>query len=108
MLLWSYFYVLVTDPGGVPLNWRPEIDEEAGQGVPLVESEYSGAGLVSNQSVMAFDPANQKVRFCRKCNHFKPPRCHHCSVCKYFHISFSILKILIVVWKIPHLSVHWF
>ncbi|XP_062027407.1 probable protein S-acyltransferase 14 [Rosa rugosa] len=81
MLLWSYSYVVLTDPGGIPPNWRPEIDEEGGQGAPLVESEYSGAGIVSNQSVMAFDPANQKVRFCRKCNHYKPPRCHHCSVC---------------------------
>lgn len=92
MLLWSYFNVVLTDPGGVPPNWGPTLDEEGSQGAPLVESEYSNAGLGSNQPVVASDPANQKVRFCRKCNHYKPPRCHHCSVCEYFRISVSIMK----------------
>ncbi|XP_074363223.1 putative protein S-acyltransferase 14 [Apium graveolens] len=31
MLLWSYFSVVLTDgPGGVPLNWKPVVDEENG------------------------------------------------------------------------------
>ncbi|CAN6580832.1 unnamed protein product [Malus baccata var. baccata] len=72
MLLWSYFNVVLTDPGRVPPNWRPAIDEETGDEAPLVGSD---------QSTMVSDPANQKIRFCRKCNHYKPPRCHHCSVC---------------------------
>ncbi|KAL3616549.1 putative protein S-acyltransferase 14 [Castilleja foliolosa] len=69
MLLWSYFSVVFTDPGGVPLNWRPEADEERGDNDPLTSSEYPP------------DSENGRVRYCRKCNQLKPPRCHHCSVC---------------------------
>ncbi|KAJ6955203.1 hypothetical protein NC652_006600 [Populus alba x Populus x berolinensis] len=72
MLLWSYFSVVLTDPGSVPPNWRPAIDEERGEADPLNGSEFSGV-----QS----DQLNQRIRYCRKCNQLKPPRCHHCSVC---------------------------
>ncbi|CAI9104647.1 OLC1v1003362C1 [Oldenlandia corymbosa var. corymbosa] len=72
MLLWSYFAVVFTDPGTVPPNWRPELDEETGDADPLTAAEFGSAQA---------DPANPRVRYCRKCNQFKPPRCHHCSVC---------------------------
>ena len=81
MLLWSYFSVVFTDPGSVPPNWRPAIDEERGEADPLVGSEFSNV-----QS----DPSNQRVRYCRKCNQLKPPRCHHCSVCEFSSIKVSI------------------
>ena len=74
MLLWSYFSVVFTDPGSVPPNWRPSTDEERGESDPLNSLE--------------FDNSNPRVRFCRKCNQPKPPRCHHCSVCK---LSLSLL-----------------
>ncbi|CAM8910983.1 unnamed protein product [Rhodiola kirilowii] len=73
MLLWSYFSVVLTDPGSVPPNWRPVMDEENGENDPLRELDFSN---------MQFDPSNPNVRYCRKCNHLKPPRCHHCSVCQ--------------------------
>ncbi|KAF6156851.1 hypothetical protein GIB67_012380 [Kingdonia uniflora] len=66
MLLWSYGTVVLTDPGGVPMNWRPVMDEERGESDPLTELD---------------DSVNPRVRVCRKCNQLKPPRCHHCSVC---------------------------
>ncbi|KDP42560.1 hypothetical protein JCGZ_24334 [Jatropha curcas] len=78
MLLWSYFTTVLTDPGGVPPNWRPSIDEERGETDALMEH---GANLGSDRSSVLGEPANQRTRFCRKCNQFKPPRCHHCSVC---------------------------
>lgn len=70
MLLWSYFSVVFTDPGGVPPNWRPAVDEERGDNDPLTIPEFPA------------DSENGRVRFCRKCNQLKPPRCHHCSVCE--------------------------
>ncbi|KAK7260234.1 hypothetical protein RIF29_26111 [Crotalaria pallida] len=73
MLLWSYFSVVFTDPGSVPPNWRPAIDEEGGEADPLVGSEFNNA--------VPSDPSGQRIRYCRKCNQLKPPRCHHCSVC---------------------------
>ncbi|OWM87070.1 probable protein S-acyltransferase 14 [Punica granatum] len=72
MLLWSYFSVVLTDPGSVPPNWRPVVDEERGESDPLSGSDYSA---------LQSDSSNPRIRYCRKCNQFKPPRCHHCSVC---------------------------
>lgn len=95
MLLWSYFSVVLTNPGCVPPYWRPELDEEKSDVDPLMASEYSGPGAVPEQGAVhvQIDSANQKTRFCRKCNHFKPPRCHHCSVCKFLVGHFPIFFI---------------
>ncbi|KAL4562797.1 hypothetical protein LXL04_026828 [Taraxacum kok-saghyz] len=73
MLLWSYFSVVFTDPGGVPPNYRPLVDQERGDIDPLEASEF---GPLNSP-----DPTNTRIRYCRKCNQLKPPRCHHCSVC---------------------------
>lgn len=72
MLLWSYFSVIFTDPGSVPQSWNPVLDEERGDTDPLTASEFGASPA---------DPANPRIRFCKKCNQLKPPRCHHCSVC---------------------------
>ncbi|KAJ9188449.1 hypothetical protein P3X46_003808 [Hevea brasiliensis] len=72
MLLWSYFSVVLTDPGSVPSNWRPVVEEERGEAYPLNASDFNG---------LPANPSNQRIRYCRKCNQLKPPRCHHCSVC---------------------------
>lgn len=74
MLLWSYFSVVLTDPGSVPPNWRPAMDEERGDADPLTGPDFGG---------LPSDPSNPRVRYCRKCNQPKPPRCHHCSVCEF-------------------------
>ena len=81
MLLWCYFAVVFTDPGTVPPNWKPAADEERGEVDPL-----NGVELSNLQS----DPANQRFRYCRKCSQPKPPRCHHCSVCEFWHTKVFI------------------
>ncbi|KAI3701028.1 hypothetical protein L2E82_45670 [Cichorium intybus] len=75
MLLWSYFSVVLTDPGSVPPNYRPIVDEERGDvdRLTLTGSEFN--------PLTSPDPTNARIRYCRKCNQIKPPRCHHCSVC---------------------------
>ncbi|XWS38497.1 hypothetical protein CRYUN_Cryun19dG0136300 [Craigia yunnanensis] len=82
MVIWSYSSVVLTDPGGVPPNWRPLRDEEKGDADPLVGPGYGSAEFSSNQSAMPGDSTNQDICFCHKCNQLKPPRTHHCSVCK--------------------------
>ncbi|CAA7060106.1 unnamed protein product [Microthlaspi erraticum] len=74
MLLWSYFSVVVTDPGGVPPGWRPELDIEKNEGNQPVIAE-------ANPAFSAGGSSAHGVRYCRKCNQYKPPRSHHCSVC---------------------------
>lgn len=82
MLLWSYFSVVFTDPGRVPSNWMPKIDEERGDDAdPLVDSSASSP---RDLNVVTGEPEHRRIRYCRKCNQFKPPRCHHCSVCEFF------------------------
>ena len=81
MLLWSYFSVVFTDPGSVPPNYRPLIDQERGDIDPLDASELG--------PLTSSDPTNTRIRYCRKCNQLKPPRCHHCSVCEF---------ILVLLW----------
>jgi palmitoyltransferase ZDHHC2/15/20 len=81
MLLWSYFSVVFTDPGSVPPNWNLDFDVETGETAPLASSEFNGQ-MNSQQSMTHGGTGNPRVRYCRKCNQLKPPRCHHCSVCK--------------------------
>ncbi len=58
--LWiSYARAVLTDPGHVPAGWKPEViaDDEEG-------------------------PLLLRQRLCRRCDAPKPPRAHHCKVCK--------------------------
>ncbi|KAK9094613.1 hypothetical protein Scep_026082 [Stephania cephalantha] len=80
MLLWSYFSVVFTDPGKVPSNWKPAMDEEIGDTMPLTGPDFSGNDFTPLQTAVG-SPSNSRIRYCRKCNQMKPPRCHHCSVC---------------------------
>nr|AQX44191.1 hypothetical protein [Apostasia odorata] len=81
MLLWSYFSAVLTDPGSVPANWRPALDEETGEVVALTNLELDKQIFSLQKASSHVDSGNQKIRYCRKCNKLKPPRCHHCSVC---------------------------
>ncbi|GMP42960.1 hypothetical protein CsSME_00012514 [Camellia sinensis var. sinensis] len=46
MLLWSYFNVVFTDPGGVPPNWRPLVDEE--RVICQQTQQTKGSGIVGS------------------------------------------------------------
>jgi hypothetical protein len=56
---WAHVKAMLTDPGAVP--------KEA---LPLDFYDDGAAQLKSSHPV------------CRKCQHYKPPRAHHCSVCQ--------------------------
>lgn len=59
--------VVSHDPGSVPENWKPPSEENL------------EAGVSTSEEV----PENiQALGYCRYCRNGKPPRCHHCSVCK--------------------------
>ncbi|KAF3772875.1 putative protein S-acyltransferase 14 [Nymphaea thermarum] len=94
MLLWSYFSVVFTDPGSVPPNWRPTVDEESGDTIPLASSEFVNQVVGSQLSPVVVDPSNSRVRYCRKCNQLKPPRCHHCSFYTFLETTLVTLALL--------------
>uniref|UniRef100_A0A7S1X3V4 S-acyltransferase n=1 Tax=Tetraselmis chuii TaxID=63592 RepID=A0A7S1X3V4_9CHLO len=62
MAIVCYILSVFTDPGKVPEGWACDPEDE--QVVTQVKKKGGG------------------VRFCQKCQLPKPPRCHHCRVCK--------------------------
>lgn len=84
MLVWCYFMVVFCDPGSVPENWKLVVEQgnsEEGSSMPLtdcVAPENLASALSSSDGMERI----HGVRYCRQCENGKPPRCHHCSVCK--------------------------
>lgn len=73
MLLWSYFSC-TTEPGRVPPGWTPPGVSEA----ELDRVRRQQQGFLQPGSK---DPSDvSRPRFCKKCQAWKPPRAHHCSV----------------------------
>ncbi len=60
MVWWNYRLCVVTEPGHVPSGWRPDAN---GEGIEVKRGNYA-------------------PRYCKMCDHFKPPRAHHCRQCK--------------------------
>lgn len=63
MCVFNYAVAIFRDPGRVPLNYMPDIEDNQN---PIHEIKRKGGDL----------------RYCQKCAHYKPPRAHHCRVCK--------------------------
>ncbi|WWD01164.1 hypothetical protein V866_008103 [Kwoniella sp. B9012] len=61
MVFWNYRLCVITPPGGVPTGWRPNLSSMEGQEVKK---------------------GNHAPRYCKTCEHYKPPRAHHCRQCK--------------------------
>ncbi|XP_020096593.1 probable protein S-acyltransferase 12 [Ananas comosus] len=83
LIIWSYCMVVFSDPGAVPENWRPMLEEDSlGTASPTALSGYiipESRDLPSSTSEDL--ERRQTMRFCTRCQNGKPPRCHHCSVC---------------------------
>ncbi|XP_038980979.1 probable protein S-acyltransferase 16 [Phoenix dactylifera] len=63
MAVGNYCIAVFRDPGRVPPSFMPDVEEAEN---PIHEIKRKGGDL----------------RFCQKCSHYKPPRTHHCRVCK--------------------------
>ncbi|KAF0923922.1 hypothetical protein E2562_007762 [Oryza meyeriana var. granulata] len=59
----TYAVAVCRDPGRVPPSFQPDVEDV---GSPLQEIKRKGGDL----------------RYCQKCGQYKPPRAHHCRVCK--------------------------
>ncbi|XP_075488501.1 LOW QUALITY PROTEIN: putative protein S-acyltransferase 12 [Primulina tabacum] len=82
LLSWSYFMVLLKDPGSVPANWKMLPQQN------VLEDDNS---VVSSISVVITNSATtntsqglerKPIGYCDRCQNGKPPRCHHCSICQ--------------------------
>ncbi|KAG9454640.1 hypothetical protein H6P81_007544 [Aristolochia fimbriata] len=59
----TYGVAIARDPGHIPASFMPDIEDAES---PIHEIKRKGGDL----------------RYCQKCSHYKPPRAHHCRVCK--------------------------
>lgn len=84
MLIWCYFMVVLTDPGSVPQDWRPIVDEEAAeaQTMPISATLPSISNTTCPQPLVGGMAQIPGLRYCTKCENIKPPRSHHCRVCQ--------------------------
>lgn len=60
MSVWAHLAAMLTDPGTVPHEVCPPVAEEGKDSATK----------------------NKDHRFCKQCNSVKPPRAHHCSICR--------------------------
>ncbi|CAH9116048.1 unnamed protein product [Cuscuta europaea] len=64
LCVFCYFVCVVKDPGSVPSSYVPDVEE------PQLSDQESGRiGIL-------------QARKCEKCSAYKPPRAHHCRICK--------------------------
>lgn len=86
--------MVVTDPGSVPREWKPStVDDIEAETAPLSSSVMQSGNGGSTLSVQQ----GPKIRVCKKCGHFKPQRCHHCSVCMFTNEIIINLKLFLVI-----------
>jgi palmitoyltransferase ZDHHC6 len=71
-LLTNYWLAIRTEPGHVPLDWKPSGMSDVELARCRKESIARGRG--KSHSL--------KARWCGVCKHWKPPRTHHCSDCQ--------------------------
>uniref|UniRef100_A0A6A7FV22 Palmitoyltransferase n=2 Tax=Hirondellea gigas TaxID=1518452 RepID=A0A6A7FV22_9CRUS len=84
LFVWSYWQTIFTDIGFVPKQFRlPPTELESYECAATEETRrdvlehFMGKhGLPVVNRTMTGD-----IRYCEKCCHIKPDRCHHCSVC---------------------------
>ncbi|WCJ28322.1 DHHC-type zinc finger family protein [Euphorbia peplus] len=63
MCIFNYGVAIFSDPGQVPSTYMPDVEDPHN---PIHEIKRKGGEL----------------RYCQKCSLFKPPRAHHCRVCR--------------------------
>ncbi|KGN47840.1 probable protein S-acyltransferase 15 [Cucumis sativus] len=63
LCLFSFAVCVLTDPGSVPSSYLPDFEESAGS-----DHDAKNSALQMKQ--------------CEKCSTYKPPRAHHCRVCR--------------------------
>lgn len=72
-----------SDPGSVPANWRPMIqDESLEMGNPVTSSDYVALETRGPANSSSVGLERRPLGYCNHCRNGKPPRCHHCSVCR--------------------------
>ena len=70
MVIFSYRNIVTTGPGRIPPGWAPK---------GFNDEELEEARQVNEKRRKFYEP--HIIRYCKKCQAFKPPRSHHCREC---------------------------
>lgn len=89
-LLWSYYQTIFTRSALVPAQFkisRTEMEQLAKAKSPEEQTRY--LKHLSKDLPVLNCTINNCVRFCERCQHIKPDRSHHCSVCNACNLKFD-------------------
>ncbi|GAB0091748.1 Palmitoyltransferase [Sergentomyia squamirostris] len=82
MFVWSYYQTIFTSIGTVPPKFRiPSSEVEKLNRADSEEAQKRILEAFARQLPVVSRTVTGGVRYCEKCQHVKPDRCHHCSVC---------------------------
>ncbi|CAN1238220.1 Probable protein S-acyltransferase 15 [Linum grandiflorum] len=73
LCLFSFAASVLTDPGYVPPSYAPDIEGASSLMDPESQKDVSSESPLFSSS---------RQRQCDKCSKYKPPRAHHCRVCR--------------------------
>ncbi|KAH9736005.1 putative protein S-acyltransferase 16 [Citrus sinensis] len=105
MCVFSYTVAILRDPGRVPADYMPDVEDDQNPMheikrkmygsvtsndyivvLMVLELHLSGISVVVSLLDKWIDRKGciegGDLRYCQKCSHYKPPRAHHCRVCK--------------------------
>ncbi|XP_059613206.1 palmitoyltransferase ZDHHC20-B isoform X1 [Phlebotomus argentipes] len=82
MFMWSYYQTIFTGIGTVPPKFRiPASELEKLNRAESEETQKRILEAFARELPVVNRTITGAVRTCEKCQHVKPDRCHHCSVC---------------------------
>ncbi|XP_020593806.1 probable protein S-acyltransferase 16 isoform X3 [Phalaenopsis equestris] len=93
MCLTTYAIAVIRDAGHVPSSFMPDIEDpqvvvhEIKRKIGIRASGTADSGNNSARDgdrswELLGESQGGDLRYCQKCSHYKPPRAHHCRVCK--------------------------
>mmetsp|Transcript_5740 Transcript_5740/g.8026 ORF Transcript_5740/g.8026 Transcript_5740/m.8026 type:complete len:320 (-) Transcript_5740:42-1001(-) len=80
-IVFNYFMVVFTNPGHATKEQEDYMNQLDRQLQEEAQKKYN-FGIVVEDNPTYFVPRSSVFRWCKKCNLPKPPRAHHCAVCK--------------------------
>uniref|UniRef100_A0A2P2K8J5 S-acyltransferase n=2 Tax=Rhizophora mucronata TaxID=61149 RepID=A0A2P2K8J5_RHIMU len=86
MCVFNYAVAIFTDPGRVPSTYMPDVEDSHNSVHEIKRKDQRGTVVGQSKAIIDLEIKDIKdggdLRYCQKCSHLKPPRAHHCRICK--------------------------
>lgn len=114
LAMFCHLRAMTTDPGAVPKDALPTLDDDMEHDYEASEDRYSDISVIAVwkpqlscrpieaqftcakyfDSHLLFHRVNRFRKYCKRCKSFKPIRAHHCSICGRCIIKVSNLLLM--------------